>query len=512
MVLVFDLGGGTFDVTVLEILRNRLEAKATSGDSQLGGKDWDDVIIQHVVRRFREEYGLNPREDEGAYEELKAKAVSAKISLSQLPKVNMVFGFRGKIVKEELTRENFADMSSSLMFRCQLLVDEVLKEALLEKDQIDTVLLAGGSTRMPMVRQMLKDYFGKEPNSELNPDECVAKGAAVKAALLQKEKWLLPGKQGNQTWALPAALIDINVTSHGFGMVVLKDGELYNSVIIPKNTAYPCDRSRSDYVTSCDNQEVLDLYLIEGESEDPRDCVVLGHYEVYDIPRRPSGKTTLKVTYRYNNNQVIEVEAWDIFSNQKLPYRIIEGEVDLDHLRFGMKMHVAMLLDCSSSMGGSKIEDAKRAACSFVDSLHSSCEVGLITFPGGIVHQLDNDGLSVKNVLRKLNAGGSTPMTEALIQAHQEVLLQEQVKKVIILLTDGQPNNPSGAEHQANVAKQKDIRIITVGVGGDVNKEFLMRIASSKEDYHFVNDSFELEGTFVNIATQLSTGHSIRKM
>lgn len=511
MVLVFDLGGGTFDVTVLEIHGNTLEVKSTSGDHQLGGKDWDDVIIQRMAQRFREEYRLDPIDDDAAYEELKAKAVSAKIALSQLPKVNLVAGYRGKVIKEELTRPQFAELATSLLFRCQLLVDEVLLEAALTRDRIDTVLLAGGSTRIPMVREMLKTYFGKEPSSELNPDECVAKGAAIKAALLQKEKWVLPASQEKRTWALPQALRDVNVTSHSFGMVVLKDGELHNSVIIPKNTAYPCERSRSDYVTSYDNQQTMDLYLIEGELEDPHACVILGHYEVCGIPKRPAGKTTLKVAYKYNANQIIEVEAWDLLTNQRLQKGRKEGEVDLNQLKYGMKSQVALLLDCSGSMSGLKMQDAQRAAASFVDKVPSSYEIGLITFPGNIQHQLDEDHEGVKGALSRLSAGGGTPMAQAIMVAHQEMLIDHQGGKVIVLLTDGQPDDVPRAEAEAETAKQKGIRIITVGVGSDVNKDLLTRVASSRDDYHYVNESIELEGTFVSIATELAGSAHLKK-
>jgi len=193
---------------------------------------------------------------------------------------------------------------------------------------------------MPMVVNMLKEYFDKEPSKALNPDECVALGAAVKAALLKKETWSLPGQK--KTWALPSGMKDINVTSHSFGLAVLKDGELFNSIIIPKNTPYPCEREKSDYVTSYDNQETLDLYVLEGEAEDPRDCDLVGSYQIYGISKRPAGKTKLKVTYKYNPNQIVEANAIDLNNNKALPMKIITEAVDLNRLMIDRRVDISL--------------------------------------------------------------------------------------------------------------------------------------------------------------------------
>jgi len=330
-VLVFDLGGGTFDVTVIEILGDRIEVKATNGDHQLGGTDWDEALIRYIADKFESMYGISPYIDEEDYQALKEKALSAKISLSTLPRVNIIYGCKGKTIKEEITRERFEKIASRLVDQCRMLTELVLKEANYEKPHIDVVLLAGGATRIPSVVTMLREYFRKEPNKSLNPDECVALGAAVKAALLKKERWSLPGEK--KAWALPSKMEDINVTSHSFGLAVFNEGELVNSIIIPKNTPYPKakEKSRSDYVTSYDNQETLDIYVLEGEAEDPRDCELVGSYQIYDIPKRPAGETRLKVIYGYNENQIVEVKAIDLKIDKVLPLRNIE-DADLDQL------------------------------------------------------------------------------------------------------------------------------------------------------------------------------------
>ena len=499
--LVFDLGGGTFDVTVMEITGDMIEVKATNGDHQLGGKDWDEALIQYIAEKFEKAYRINPYSDETDYQTLKEKALAAKISLSSLPKVNIIYGCKGKILKEEITRQKFDELTSRLVNQCRMLTELVLHESRYKTADIDIVLLAGGSTRMPMVVNMLKEYFGKEPSKALNPDECVALGASIKAALLKKDKWSLPGEK--KRWALPSGMKDINVTSHSFGLAVLKDEELYNSIIIPKNTPYPCELEKSDYVTSYDDQETLDVYVLEGEAEDPRDCELVGSFQIYDIPKRPEGKTRLKVTYKYNQNQIVEAGAADLYSDKALPMRMIENP-DLNLLAVSKGVDVALLIDCSGSMSGKAIKEAKKAAISFLENFSiANGSVGLITFPGGIIHNLSQDFSSVKSKINQLNAYNGTPMTDAIDFAHLAMLTVNGFDKVIVLLSDGSPDNSSSALASSNEAKNKDIRIITIGVSG-ADENFLKSIATSPSDYYFCNESFELESTFINIATQLT--------
>lgn len=501
-VLVFDLGGGTFDVTIVEINGNNIEVKATNGDHQLGGKDWDEVLMQYIAEQFETEHGIDPYADEIDRQILKEKALATKISLSNLPQSNIIYGCKRKLSKLALSRERFEDLSSSLLDKCRLLTDFVLEESQYNTSDIDHILLTGGSTRMPMISSMLKEHFGKEPSRSLNPDESVALGAAIKAALLDKNKWQLSGEK--KVWALPSKMEDINVTSHSFGLTVIKEGELFNSVIIPKNTPYPVEESRDDYVTSYDNQETLDIYVLEGEDEEPENCEMVGAYQIYDIPRRPAGKTRIHVTYRYNENQVVEVTAQDLQSNNILPLRNIEN-ADLDQISTSQGLDIALLIDCSGSMYGDRLRDAQKAATSFLNNCNGG-SVALITFPGGIKQSLTNDFYALNRKINSLNADGGTPMTEALDAAHQKVLhLDNGQERVIVLLTDGGPNNSTSAKSSADQAKRLGIRIISIGVSG-ADESFLKSISSLPSDFYYCNQSFELESTFINIATQLSGG------
>ena len=506
--LVFDLGGGTFDVTVVEISGDRIEVKATDGDHHLGGKDWDDALIQRIASHFEKTYAISPYANETDFHLLKAKAVAAKIALSKLPKVNIDFGCKGKILRSEISRQEFEFMTATLVDQCQMLTDKVIRDAGFKMTDIDAVLLAGGSTRMPMIRNMLEACFGKAPSTALNPDECVALGASVKAALLRKEKWLLPA--AGTTWALPSKMQDINVTSHSFGLVVLRDGRLFNSVVIPKNTDYPCEYSRDDYVTTYDNQLTLDLYVLEGEAADPRDCDLIGAYQIFDIPRGPIGGARLKVSYKYNDNQIIQVVAFDLNNKTLLPIRPIDHP-DINLLGVSTAMDVAILVDCSGSMSGEKLANAQSAAIRFSETIiRGASKVGVVSF-GGAAAQLEcaltADHAEFSRKIANLKAYGGNPMWDAIDVADHTIFGDQNSNsmKVIIVLADGDPGNAAATLASANRVKGNGIRIIAVGVGAGVDEAFLRKIVSEPNDYHFVGESFELKSTFINIATQLSS-------
>lgn len=329
-VLVFDLGGGTFDVTVMEIKGQEIVILGTNGDHRLGGKDWDDTIIAHTAKCFEDEHRENPLVSPSTYLDIQSRSVDAKIQLSSLNRATLITNYAGKSHRIELTRQKFEEMTNDLVERCRSLVDLVLHEITLTTDQIDKVLLAGGSTRLPMIQQMLTEHFGKRPDTSINPDEAVAFGAAVMGELIQSE-------QANKSSVLDSASTpNIGITkisdvcSHSLGMVALNEtGELFNSVIIPKNTNIPCEISKDDYLTTSHNQTEFDVIVLQGEAGiTPRYCPVYDAYEIFDIPARPARETRIKVTYKYNANGVIEVEAADMNSEKVLPIRKKAAEID----------------------------------------------------------------------------------------------------------------------------------------------------------------------------------------
>jgi molecular chaperone DnaK len=496
--LVFDLGGGTFDVSIVNIDGREISVVATTGDHQLGGKDWDDALIKYAAEQFRARHGIDPLDDLAAYHDLRQKCTSAKLSLSKRPRVNLFYDYKGKILRLELAREKFEDLSAGLVRRCEALTREVLEEAGMGVNDIDTVVLAGGSTRMPMVREMIKAMFGREPATDINPDECVALGAALTAAI---ESSRISGE------APPVDIRTHDVTSHSLGMVAYREGRLHNSRIIERNSRIPCERTRDDYVTTHDGQTTMDLWLVQGENADPLECNVLGHFEFYGIPARVAGRSRLSVTFRYNANGIVEVEAMDLDSGQTLAHRLAAGNVTLEDLaRNRAPMNIVLVMDCSGSMYGRNIEEARKAALSFSQaSLGPNRQIAVVGFPGGVLCPLTPDLRRVQGAIDSLTPIGSTPMAEGLSAARELMKSKAGVQRVYVVLTDGHPDDPEATTVEINRIRTSGGRIITIGVGPQVRPDYLRGLASRPEDYHFCNESVELQGTFINLATELGS-------
>ncbi|MEZ4323155.1 MAG: Hsp70 family protein, partial [Myxococcota bacterium] len=497
-VMVFDLGGGTFDVTLVDIAGSDINVIATNGDHILGGKDFDDRLIQHVAEAFKEKHGLDPLEDLASYHDLRQKCVSAKISLTRRPKVNVFHDYGSKVLRLAVTRETFEELTQDLVDRTIVLTKDVLEESKTDPSQVDIILLAGGSTRMPMVRDALTAVFGKPPATDINPDEAVALGAALTAAI---ESAALAGEES------PVDIRTHDVTSHSLGMVVYKENSLFNSRIIRRNTRIPAEKTREDYSTTHDGQTTVDLWLVQGEDSDPLQCTVLGHFEFYGIPPRPAGDAKLAVTYRYNANGIVEVEAMDLETGQILPHRLAAGQVTLEDLAHNRApMQVALVMDCSGSMYGSNIHQAKAAAIGFAERTLAlpNRQIAVVAFPGGVKSTPTADMDRLKWAIDSLTPIGSTPMSEGLYDARNLLRPRAGVQRVFVVMTDGHPDDPDGTVAEIHRLRSSGARVIAIGVGSEVEQDFLASLASGPQDYHFCNEALELEGTFINLATQLA--------
>ncbi len=322
-VFVFDLGGGTFDVTIMKVSESEIQMLATNGDHRLGGKDWDDKIITHVAEMFEIEHGENPLADLHTYQDLQMDAIGAKESLSLRQRALIVCGYNGKTTRVELTGEKFTELTADLLERCRSLCDVVLSEAEMAWADVDKILLVGGSTRMPMVQEMIAAISGKEINPhEVNPDEVVAIGAAIQGTLRQLT-------EGNpETVDMPDAVIDrflgpdgapkVTVTdgaTHNLGLVVLNpQREHIIHVMIPKMTAIPCERS-DKFLTVDENQTSALIEVVQGLEQDRHkseielfDDYKLGECTLELPDGLPQG-SPIEVNYKYNLDQNLEVTA-----------------------------------------------------------------------------------------------------------------------------------------------------------------------------------------------------------
>ena len=324
-VFVFDLGGGTFDVTIMRIEGHHITMLATNGDHRLGGKDWDDVLVNFVAEEFDRENGENPLLDLQSYQDLQSRALSAKIQLSSRPRTSIVHNYNGRSLKVELTREEFEKKTRHLVEKCKAICEIVMQEAKMEWSAIDKVLLVGGMTRMPMVRKMIAQLTPAPMDDTVNPDEAVAIGAAIQAILVMLgeeeatgEK-TLPEDTRQQFSSREGRLIQVtNITSHTLG-VVLWDEDQHEEYVFPmigKMSAIPAS-SKNFFGTADANMARAVVRIVEGESSLPAECTPLGTCDVELPPFLPKG-SPVQLVYEYNANQVLEVAVHAAGNEKKM--------------------------------------------------------------------------------------------------------------------------------------------------------------------------------------------------
>lgn len=315
-VFVFDLGGGTFDVTLMRIQGHSIEMLATNGDHRLGGKDWDDVLVNYVAEEFDRAHGENPLLDLQSYQQLQSRALAAKIHLSSRDRTTLLHSYNGKSVKIELTREQFEEMTRHLVEKCKAICEIVMREAKMDWSKVNKVLPVGGMTRMPMIRKMITDLSSVPLVSDVNPDEAVAVGAAIQAvlSLLEEEnktgEHSLPEETRQQFSSREGSLIQVrNITSHTLGVVLWDENQLEEYVfpMIKKMTAMPAV-VRNSFGTATANMQRAIVRVVEGESSLPAECTPLGICDVELPPFLPKG-SPVELTYQYNANQVLEVSV-----------------------------------------------------------------------------------------------------------------------------------------------------------------------------------------------------------
>ncbi|NCG22444.1 MAG: Hsp70 family protein [Rhodobacterales bacterium] len=351
--LVLDLGGGTFDVTVMEIKGTKLTTLSSDGNAELGGKDWDDRLLNHVAEAFYEKFQLDPRDDSSPYQALYERCLHAKISLSSKDRAVIPVNYRGKRMAVRVTRELFAELTADLVQQCEDTANIVLEKASIGWSDLDDVLLVGGSTRMPMIRDMLTRLAGKEPAEEVNPDECVALGAALAGvfrhrpshpALMEKRRAMADrARKLRETMPKPkpkdpltkvgsgakigmaygghraAELADADLpnvviedaTTHPLGIVVL-DGNREECVVelIREGTKLPHE-FRGRFAYAYENMTAVRVEVTEGSGKYRDEVTVIGKVELDGLPPRPRG-TPIEVIYSYDVNQILKVEVVDV--------------------------------------------------------------------------------------------------------------------------------------------------------------------------------------------------------
>jgi molecular chaperone DnaK len=314
-VLVYDLGGGTFDVTLVRLTQRRFETLAIEGDVRLGGKDWDDRIVDYVSGQFNKQHGDDPKGNSQSLTVLQAAAERAKRTLSKVTHASVTCTHGGKVLSVPLSRAEFEAQTRDLLTRTRFTTERVLHQAGIGWDKVDRILLVGGSTHMPMTAQMLQKISGKQPDTSLAVSEVVARGAALHGGIVAT-------RAGDDGLTLDpdvrealAGVVEINVNSHALGIEVWDQERRINHVLIPKNTQLPTAASRV-YGTKGDNQPRVHVKVLQGDAPQPEACILIGECWIEGLPPNLPRGAPIQVRYSCGSNGLIDVMALDMTSGR----------------------------------------------------------------------------------------------------------------------------------------------------------------------------------------------------
>lgn len=493
---IVDIGGGTFDTSILKVSNKNFETLAIDGDNKLGGDDFDNNILEFLLKYIRQDKGVNLAsleksgiaEDEyyKAKQALVSKSEEVKKELSEYESVDIEIAnlFNGYNLSTSITREKFEEISSITIEKIKRTIKKTLDDPQYSSSDIDKVVLVGGSSKIPVVREFVTELFGKNPYSDKPLDKLVAMGAVIVA----KEENTVQIK---------------DIISHSLGIELIYDKF---SPILKKNQNYPISHTET-YTTSTDFQASVDVNVFEGEDEeDVNNNSFYGGFSLENIEQANAGVPQIEVTFEFDKNRILKVTAKDLGSGSKRSENIDINKGQKKKITPEQKpFDIALVIDVSGSMCGYPIDKAKEACDMMVSEMIDLTihKVGLVEFESyaHTLSYLSNNENSLKSAIAELSCKGGTDIADGLRETRQEVLARAENSKLIILVTDG-GSSESPAIAESEKIKQENTRIVAIGVGHGVN-EILLKKISSSGDYYQIDSVDGLANIFQKISSSL---------
>lgn len=529
-VLIYDLGGGTFDVTLAHINQNEISILGSDGDHELGGKDWDDCIARYLASEFLEKYGADLSDDPEMVASLLVTAENVKKQLTSKDMVSVPITYQDIRGTIDITEETFESISQFLIGTTKDVTERLIDSVGISWNQIDGVILVGGSTRMRMVHNYVYEMSGKPPLGGVNVDEAVALGAAIRANITDKGETVatlggLFGRVKSNGLSIQGAKAVTDVTAHSLGMIsISSDGEEYiNSIIIKKNTKIPASNTRPFNLRTRAKDNELEVYVLQGEYKRPLDNTIINKYVISKIERTSPPNSVIEVTYEYTANGVIEVSAVQKETGKKLPIKIEPVPEDMSWTDLSPKdnmtggdmpsVDVMLAIDLSGSMSGEPTRKAMNAMDDFVKQMDGDyTRIGIIAFADTtkVILQPTDDFKAVHNTISRLESvdvgicNDAEPFTSAYGVLNGGFMRKESDIKYIVVLTDGCWNNTSTAISAAKKCHKAGIEVMALGFGS-ADHAFLKKIASTDE-FASITDLSDLGGSFSKIAQAIGEG------
>jgi molecular chaperone DnaK len=493
---IVDIGGGTFDTSILKVSNESFETLNIDGDNKLGGDDFDNYILEYLLKHIRKEYGVNLAsfeksgipEDEyvKAKQILVTKSEEIKKELSEYEEVeveisNLLSGYN---LSTKTTREEFEDISSLTIDKIKRIIKRTLENFQFSSDDIDKVVLVGGTSKIPIVREFVTELFGKPPYSDKPLDKLVAMGAAIVA-------------EDDNSVKIK------DIISHSLGI------ELVNnrfSPILKKNQNYPISH-KEVYTTVMDFQTMLDINVYEGEDEDNvTNNDFYGGFSLENIEQAKAGIPQIEVTFEFDKNRILKVTAKDLNTGSSKSENIEIDKGQKKKITPEVKpFDIVLLIDVSGSMCGYPLEKAKEASEKMVSEMIdlNIHKVGLVEFESyaRVISYLSNDKTKLLNSISQLFCKGGTDIADALNITREDVLARAENSKLVILVTDG-GSSETPAINEATKLKNSNTRVVTIGVGSGVNKYLLENIASPS-DYYQIDSIDQLADIFQKISSSI---------